>query len=625
MRSYLSKLNNKSHQYPYFRSVIPKDILVHFDGITEFRLSLSSVRKEERQIVCLKLKQITDQLFDEIRDQVRTLSLEDIKEILRVEVRKSILHAHHVKLGTNKWDDQKKQMSLDNIKSREVLFKDKLKHDLKSHYQELDDKLEAILSSLDIELDKNSVSYKTLREQFTDLYVLRYQWINDLIEETGRSDDDFRRDVDEKLGLELFPEIVKTQSSPPSVQVQIGDTIQYPVIENLAPEPSQPYSVDPPLSSLKSSSVSKCIDVFMSEKGDLRERSIQENRSSLNLIIECFGDIPIGTLDREKASLLKSKIKELPKNRSKNPKYREKDFHELVKMKVPSDEAIHTTTINKYLGNLSSFLTWCVNNGYSNTNVFSGMKLRKKSKANTERDKFTEQELKKIFSKKDYLYTTLPYIKKGKYANYWIPLIGVFSGMRANEICSLYLDNVKELRGNLRDKRWCFDIIQEEDRPDKRLKNLSSRRIVPIHQTLLELGFVDFLNLIKKKPLTTDGKKRKRIFEELPYKEGLYSRNISRFWNASYLTRIGVKTKKNGFHSLRHTVVDHLKQKGVEPHYINELMGHSQGNIDLDRYGKGYNPDILFNKCVNKIVYEISHTRKIDFHSLKLDWKKILD
>ena len=54
-------------------------------------------------------------------------------------------------------------------------------------------------------------------------------------------------------------------------------------------------------------------------------------------------------------------------------------------------------------------------------------------------------------------------------------------------------------------------------------------------------------------------------------------------------------------------------------------MGHSQGNIDLDRYGKGYNPDILFNKCVNKIDYETSHTRKIDFHSLKLDWKKILD
>jgi len=50
MRSYLSKLNNKSHQYPYFRSVIPKDILLHFDGITEFRLSLSSVKKKRGKL-----------------------------------------------------------------------------------------------------------------------------------------------------------------------------------------------------------------------------------------------------------------------------------------------------------------------------------------------------------------------------------------------------------------------------------------------------------------------------------------------------------------------------------------------------------------------------------------------
>ena len=71
-------------------------------------------------------------------------------------------------------------------------------------------------------------------------------------------------------------------------------------------------------------------------------------------------------------------------------------------------------------------------------------------------------------------------------------------------------------------------------------------------------------------------------------------------------------------------MIDHLKQKGIEPHFINELVGHTSGNIDLDRYGKGYNPDILFNKCVKKIVYEISHTRGIDFKSLKVDWVKIV-
>jgi len=54
------------------------------------------------------------------------------------------------------------------------------------------------------------------------------------------------------------------------------------------------------------------------------------------------------------------------------------------------------------------------------------------------------------------------------------------------------------------------------------------------------------------------------------------------------------------------------------------LVGHSQGNIDLDRYGKRYNPDILYNKCVKRIVYQTSQKRGIDFLSLKLDWKKII-
>jgi len=167
-------------------------------------------------------------------------------------------------------------------------------------------------------------------------------------------------------------------------------------------------------------------------------------------------------------------------------------------------------------------------------------------------------------------------------------------------------------------RKTVLDLGSTSDRPDKRLKNLSSIRIVPIHQTLLDLGFIDFLNLIKKLP------DRKRVFEELPYKEGLYSRNISRFWNTSYLPKIGIKTDKNGFHSLRHSVIDHLKQKGIEPHFINELVGHSQGNIDLDRYGKRYNPDILYNKCVKRIVYQTSHKRSIDFLALKLDWGKII-
>ena len=117
---------------------------------------------------------------------------------------------------------------------------------------------------------------------------------------------------------------------------------------------------------------------------------------------------------------------------------------------------------------------------------------------------------------------------------------------------------------------------------------------------------------------------RERLFQELKISEGNYNKNVSTFFNKRYLPNLGLKTDKKNFHSFRHTVSDHLKQKGVEPHFINELLGHSSDNIDMDRYGNGYNPDILYNKCVKNILYQTSVNRPLDFKSLIMDWKKII-
>ena len=128
---------------------------------------------------------------------------------------------------------------------------------------------------------------------------------------------------------------------------------------------------------------------------------------------------------------------------------------------------------------------------------------------------------------------------------------------------------------------------------------MSSRRIVSIHDNLSELGLIEFIELLKKKD-----PKRERLFQELPYIDSNYNLNVSRYFNKRYLSPLELKTDKKNFQSLRRTVSDHLKQKGIEPHFINEFLGDSTGNIDLERYGKGYNPDILYNKCVKKIFYE---------------------
>ena len=605
---YLITRKSGHKTYFHFRSKIPQDLIPTFSGRKEFQISLKNVRNGETLVVSIYLQTLIEEIFNEIRMGMKTLTLEDIREILKVEVRKSILHSHHVHLGTNKFDPNKLEQSLVSVSSRENKMKQELAQDLKKYDRELDKKLENIFHDLDIKFDTNSVNYKQLKRNFIELYLLRFEFIRNLINETGATDDDFRLEVQEKLKTNLFPELVE-QTIP-----------QVPTV-------STPSQVQEQLSPHQSTSLSIGIENYMNEKGSIRTRSVKEVEHSLNMMIEEWGNTRIGSVTREMGTHFKSHLLKLPRNRKKNPKYRDKDLHELVEMNIK--DTISSTTVNKHLQYVSSFYEWSVNHGYATINPFKGMKLKRTVRPRDERDRFTELELKKIFGRDNYIHYTnigdyIQYtnVEKGKYAfaYYWVPLIAVFSGMRLGEICPLYLDNVRRVEGHHRKRRWCFDIVEEPNRTDKRLKNQSSRRVVPIHDILIEqLGFIEFIELLKKKD-----PKRERLFQELLYREGNYNKNVSTFFNKRYLPNLGLKTDKKNFHSLRHTVSDHLKQKGVEPHFINELLGHSSGNIDLERYGKGYNPDILYNKCVKKIFYETSHKRGIDFKSLKVDWNKII-
>ena len=98
-------------------------------------------------------------------------------------------------------------------------------------------------------------------------------------------------------------------------------------------------------------------------------------------------------------------------------------------MDIPSKDLIHPTTINKHLGHLSSFMSWSSSLGYSEINPFKGTKLKKNTIAQDEKDPFTEQEIKKIFSRDNYLFFTK--VEKGGFGlpYYWVPLIGLFSGL----------------------------------------------------------------------------------------------------------------------------------------------------------------------------------------------------
>jgi len=128
------------------RTTIPKDLVDTFGGRTRFHISLKNVSNKERLLVSIYLKSLTKELFQDIRMGMKSLGVDDIREILKVEVRKSILHSHQVNLGTNKYDPEKVENSLKSVSTKEEKMKQKLKDDLKSYEGMLDEKLEKILN-----------------------------------------------------------------------------------------------------------------------------------------------------------------------------------------------------------------------------------------------------------------------------------------------------------------------------------------------------------------------------------------------------------------------------------------------------------------------------------------------
>jgi len=297
-------------------------------------------------------------------------------------------------------------------------------------------------------------------------------------------------------------------------------------------------------------------------------------------------------------------LEKLPPRRKTDNRYNKKTIKQIIQMDVknPMDKR----TINQYIQRCSSWLNWVIRQGYyEETNIFHGKSVSiGKSKNDITRQPFTDDHLKLIFNK-EYLNKTLNSPSPCKYVFYWVPLIGLFHGTRLQETSQLHIDDIYP-----KDKIWVIDI--NENTPDKKLKTPSSRRIIPLHQTLIDLGFLEYLHILERK-------ERRRVFHELTLSRDGYTKNPSRFFNG-YLKYLGIKSQNNkfDFHSFRHTCNNCLIQNDVNVEYRNDFLGWTQEGMSKKVYGKPFEPKILQKNCSKYISYP-----KVKWMNLKVDWKLI--
>lgn len=209
--------------------------------------------------------------------------------------------------------------------------------------------------------------------------------------------------------------------------------------------------------------------------------------------------------------------------------------------------------------------------------VFSVSERKKRTakRADEVRAVFTHEHLQQLFSEEWFREGRGKLTRQGTYREfmphyYWAPLLALLAGgARVNEVAQLHLADF----GVTEAGTPYVDFTADGE--NKKLKNLQSRRRVPLHPLLVNLGLLDWV-----KALEAAG--HDRLFPELRHDaEKGYGKALSKWFTRYMASRGNPRDGSLTFHSFRHTFTNALPED-VPDRVRKQFTGHVRGNDSHD-------------------------------------------
>lgn len=297
--------------------------------------------------------------------------------------------------------------------------------------------------------------------------------------------------------------------------------------------------------------------------GTWRQGSTDDVERALADLFELLGDMPASALDAQQARLLKERLSRCPQYFALRPEFKGKTLKQVVES-GSTYKTITAVTVNNRLRKLTAFMNWCKANGYVTENALAGMKVMTGS-AKEARLSFDRSDLVALLN-----HEALRKEARKHPWRYWLPLLGRATGARLEELCQLRVDDFIEQQGI-----QCIRI--DDARDGQHLKNASSRRVLPLHPALLDLDLLQHVESVKATGAD-------RVFPELEAVRGKLGHAPSK-WFGRYKTKLGITDPRKTFHSFRHTLIDDLRDAGVQDSLIKRLAGHEDGSVTFSIYG----------------------------------------
>lgn len=302
------------------------------------------------------------------------------------------------------------------------------------------------------------------------------------------------------------------------------------------------------------------------------EQTIRQNAATVRLWIEFHGDGPLNKYTRDDAEEFRNALRHLPALHGKAKDWRLKMRESVAKVQAMHEagqappECLSTKTIKRHMSALSTFYEWVLGQkkkyGFRGENIFIHHKY---GAVKSDRDFWAEEDIAALF--RTPIWTGCQPTRRAERgtvivfdAHYWLPLLALFHGLRQEEIAQLRASDVRKDDGV-----WVLNIHEEDG---NNLKNHTATRIVPIHDKLIRLGFVDYANIFR-------GRGDEHLWPTL--KRGGPDKKFSHYYRqrfTDYCRETGIYDKKRPFHTLRSTFRTFLEETDAKSVHISKIVGH---------------------------------------------------
>ncbi len=231
----------------------------------------------------------------------------------------------------------------------------------------------------------------------------------------------------------------------------------------------------------------------------------------------------------------------------------------------------------KYLGLLTAFVNaWIRDRECDIRNVLGEIARPAKSRnAQRPRTAFQGQELQQLLSHERF--TGLREHPAGFERDaYWLTLCGLFTGARLESLGGLTVEDIYQFNAR---HFFRFRVVKDNQAPGASRSIQESTHTVPMHRSLIELGFLEHLRQAR-----AAGGKSGALFRHLKAdshgsRTGYFSK-----WFGRLLNDVGLNDPRLVFHSFRHTFKDIGRMCEIPKAVLDVLTSHKSKEVG-DSYG----------------------------------------